>query len=155
VKVPSKLTIATATLALGLAPAAALAQGNPSQGGNGKSQSAPGHNKTSGSTTTPSSNTRAYGRYCRAESKKHVAGQKGTPFSNCVKDMAQVAKSAKTNPHTVCANESKKHVAGQKGTPYSDCVTAAAKLRGHHTGSSSTGSTSTGSTSTGAGTGTS
>ena len=117
-KVPSTLTVAATTLALGLAPAAAIAQGTP--GSHGKSQST-------------SASTRAYGRYCQGQSKKHVAGQKGTPFSNCVTDMAHLAKSPKSNPATVCAsNEIKRHVAGQKGTPYSDCVSAAAKLRGHH-----------------------
>jgi hypothetical protein len=73
---------------------------------------------------------------CQGESKKHVAGQKGTPFSNCVTDMAHLAKSSQsgnssqTNPAKACANESKKHVAGQKGTPFSQCVSAAAKLLG-------------------------
>lgn len=148
-KVPTKITIATAALALGVAPTVALAQGGPgthANGNHGKSQSAPGHTKASGSTngsssTTPSGNAKAYGRYCQGESKTHVAGQNGTPFSDCVNDMAQLAKSSKTNPHIVCANESKTHVAGQKGTPYSDCVSAAAKLRKHH--NSSTGSSST------------
>ena len=26
---------------------------------------------------------KAYGKFCQGESKKHVAGQKGTPFSQC------------------------------------------------------------------------
>lgn len=121
-KVLSKLAAVMVVLALGLVPAAALANGSS----HGKSKTAPGHNKSTGSSST--SKAKAYGKYCQAESKKHVAGQKGTPFSNCVTDMAQLAKSSKSNPHTVCANESKKHLAGQKGTPYSDCVSAAAKL---------------------------
>ena len=132
VKVPSKITVAATALALGLAPAA-LAQAGPNHG---TSQNAPGHSQTSGSastttSSTPSSNAKAYGRYCQGQSKKHVAGQKGTPFPNCVKDMAQMAKHLRTNAHIVCANETKKHVAGQKGTPYSDCVAAAVKLRQH------------------------
>ena len=36
------------------------------------------------SATSPSSNAKAYGRACQSESKKHVAGQKGTPYSRCV-----------------------------------------------------------------------
>jgi hypothetical protein len=28
---------------------------------------------------------KAYGRYCKGESKEHVKGEKGTAFSRCVK----------------------------------------------------------------------
>jgi hypothetical protein len=71
----------------------------------------------------------AYGVYCNKESKKHVAGQKGTPFSQCVTAMAKLATGETSNPAKACAKESKKHVAGQHGTPYSRCVSAAAKLK--------------------------
>ena len=71
---------------------------------------------------------KAYGKKCQGQSKKHVAGQKGTPFSQCVTAMAKVA-TGKANPTTACKTMSKKHVAGQKGTPYSRCVVAAAKLQ--------------------------
>jgi hypothetical protein len=87
-----------------------------------------------------SNNGKAFGRLCQGESKNHVAGQKGTPFSNCVTDMAHLAHSSQgsnrgqTNPARACANESKKHVAGQKGTPFSQCMSAAAKLRGDQNG---------------------
>jgi len=69
---------------------------------------------------------KAYGRYCQDQSNKHVSGQKGTPFSQCVTAMAKAAhgQSAKT----ACATLSKKHVAGEQGTPFSRCVAAAAKL---------------------------
>ena len=33
---------------------------------------------------------KAYGYYCRGQSKKHVKGVKGTPFSNCVKGVNQL-----------------------------------------------------------------
>lgn len=132
-KARTRITTAIATLALGAVPATALAHGDP--GTHGRSQSAPGHTTSAGSTA--GSNAKAYGKACQSESKKHVAGQKGTPFSACVTDMAHLAGSSRTNPHLACANESKKHVGGQKGTPYSECVTAAAKLRGR-SGSSST-----------------
>ena len=71
---------------------------------------------------------KAYGRLCQGQSKKHVAGTPGTPFSKCVTDMAKVANGSATNPRTACKNESKKHVAGQHGTPFSQCVSGAAKL---------------------------
>jgi hypothetical protein len=81
-------------------------------------------------------NAKAYGFYCQKESKKHVAGQKGTPFSQCVTAMAKLAHGDTNNPAKACAKESKKHVAGQKGTPFSQCVSAAAKLLGSQNGQS-------------------
>ena len=69
-----------------------------------------------------------YGRFCQGQSKTHVAGTPGTPFSTCVKDMAKLATGKASNPHRVCLNESKRHVAGSKGTPYSQCVSGAEKL---------------------------
>jgi hypothetical protein len=71
---------------------------------------------------------KAYGVYCQGESKKHVAGQAGTPFSRCVTAMAKLASSAANSPTAACAALSRKHVAGQRGTPYSLCVAGAAKL---------------------------
>ncbi len=132
-RTPAKLIAATAALTLGLA-SAALASG-PSDT-HGRSGSAPGHTRsqqTSSSTSTstgtaPNSNAKAYGRLCQGESKKHVAGQKGTPFSKCVTDMAHLSQSSQgsgssqtstgsqsaTNPARACANESKMHVAGRR-----------------------------------------
>ena len=71
---------------------------------------------------------KAYGRYCQNQSKKHVAGQKGTPFSQCVTAMAKLASGQTNSPTVACSSMSKKHVAGEKGTPYSRCVAAGAKL---------------------------
>ena len=81
-------------------------------------------------TTTPSPNAKAYGYLCQWASKKHVAGQKGTPFSQCVLAMAHAAHGASAK--AACAALSKQHVAGQKGTLFSRCVSAAAKLNGSH-----------------------
>jgi hypothetical protein len=82
------------------------------------------------STTTPSPNAKAYGYLCQWASKKHIAGQKGTPFSQCVLAMAKAAHGA--SGKAACAALSKKHVAGEKGTLFSRCVSAAAKLNGSH-----------------------
>jgi len=82
------------------------------------------------STSTVPSQAKAYGFYCQNQSKTHVAGQKGTPFSQCVTAMAKAAHGA--SPKAACAALSKKHVAGQKGTPFSLCLSAAAKLKGNH-----------------------
>jgi hypothetical protein len=38
------------------------------------------------------SQAKAYGRRCKGKSKKHVKGEKGTPFSRCVKAAAQQRK---------------------------------------------------------------
>jgi hypothetical protein len=34
---------------------------------------------------SPPAKAKAYGLHCRGKSHKHVAGQKGTPFSRCVR----------------------------------------------------------------------
>lgn len=80
---------------------------------------------------------KAYGKYCKGESKQHVKGQKGTPFSQCVQAMAKLDKgdttttteNAKKAAKAACKPLSKKHVKGQKGTPYSQCIVAAAHLQ--------------------------
>jgi len=128
-KLTRNIALIMATLAFGAAPAVAIASGNS------KSANAPGHTKTTKTDTksNTSSSTKAYGRYCKSqnESKTHVSGQKGTPFSQCVIALAKVAKNSKINPTTACKGMSGKHVAGSssKGTPFSECVVAAAKLR--------------------------
>lgn len=164
-KVLTKLALLTATAALGAAPALAVgpptgtpiptntgtahmptspgSQGAAHAGGQGSSSTT-----TTTSTPGPSASlpakAKAYGKYCQGESKQHVAGTPGTPFSKCVTDMAKLAKASAptpatgspttststsaTNPTTACKNESKKHVAGQHGTPFSLCVSGAAKL---------------------------
>lgn len=112
--ITSKLAVVAATLALGALPAVAV----------GATGAHPNH---SGTHTTPSK-AKAYGKFCQGESKQHVAGMPGTPFSDCVNDMAKLANGSVTNPAKACKNESKKHVAGQRGTPYSVCVSGAKKL---------------------------
>ena len=123
-KFTRNIAVAAVTLAFGIAPAVALA------GGPGKSSAAPGHNKTTTTTTAGgSSPTKAYGHFCQGESKKHVAGERGTPFSQCVVALAHANRDARATARAACSSLSKKHVAGQTGTPFSECVTAVAKLR--------------------------
>ena len=71
---------------------------------------------------------KAYGTHCQDESKKHVAGEQGTPFSRCVTAMAKAATGAKKSARAACAGMSKKHVKGERGTAFSRCVVEAAKL---------------------------
>jgi hypothetical protein len=82
---------------------------------------------TAGQPGAPPAHANAYGRYCQNQSKRHVPGQKGTPFSQCVTAMAKAAHGQ--SPAAACAGLSKKHVAGQRGTPFSRCVVAAAQLK--------------------------
>lgn len=125
----SKLAAAVTTTALALAPAVALAHGK-------------GHLKEP-STHLQSPTTvqvKAYGRYCREESKQHVKGEKGTAFSRCVTALAKLAEQERTAGSHVtpeqakklaredCRAESKKHAKGEKGTPFSRCIVAAAHL---------------------------
>lgn len=111
-----------AVLALSAVPAFALPAQVPSNQGTAHTPSTPGPNASA------SSKAKAYGKYCSALSKKHVAGQKGTPFSKCVTAMAKLATEQTRSPSKACKSESKKHVDGQKGTPFSRCVVAGAKL---------------------------
>jgi hypothetical protein len=137
---PIKIIAAAAAItAFAAAPAATLASSqagshrpsgvpfsatsNPGQGNKPQSSSTPGPQ------ATPPAKAKAYGVLCNKESKRHVAGQQGTPFSQCVTAMAKLATGQTSNPAKACAKESKKHVAGQHGTPFSQCVSAAAKLK--------------------------
>lgn len=84
---------------------------------------------TMDTTTTPAEKKKGYGVLCKAQglSKKHVEGQKGTPFSQCVVALAKVDKGETTSAKKACETLSKKHVKGTKGTPFSLCVKAASK----------------------------
>lgn len=145
----SKIAVIGVTAALGVTPVA-LAAGNPNHPAGPPANQGTAHKPTNpgsqgttsthpGPTASLPAQAKAYGRYCQGESKKHVSGQKGTPFSQCVTAMAKLATGKVTSPKTACSTESKKHVAGQKGTPFSQCVSGAAKLlktQGSDTGSS-------------------
>jgi hypothetical protein len=158
-----KLPIITVALALGVAPAIALAAGPgdhptgphsavttgppattpvgpPSTVTTGRPATTPPSDQGTAHTSAqprPSAGlpakAKAYGKYCQAESKTHVAGTPGTPFSKCVTDMAKLAHGTADNPRIACKDESKTHVAGTPGTPFSTCVSGAAKLLKHQT----------------------
>jgi hypothetical protein len=131
----TKAALLVSGLALVVSPAAALASGSPSNPGapdNQGTQNAAANKPNDAAQPGPGASlpakAKAYGHYCQNQSKKHVAGQTGTPFSQCVTAMAKLAHGSTTSPRTACAALSKKHVAGQKGTPFSNCVAGAAKL---------------------------
>lgn len=128
-KVQMKIAVVLGALALATVPAMALAD-QPSTPGSGNGPTyTPAAPPTPGPSAGLPAKAKAYGVYCRAASKKHVKGQKGTPFSQCVTAMAKAANNDELSPGQACKALSKKHVKGQKGTPFSQCVTAAAKLR--------------------------
>lgn len=134
-KLRTKAAAALTALALAAVPATVVAN-PPADPGNGNGNGpeyhpAPEKPKTPGPHASLPEKAKAYGVYCRGESKKHVAGEKGTPFSRCVNTMARLATNEQLTPSKACRGESKKHVKGEKGTAFSHCVNAAAKLRKH------------------------
>jgi hypothetical protein len=122
---------AGAAAALFMTPAAALADGPKTEhpGKGHAKREARAQSPAKAQAQTPNANARAYGRYCQGQSKRHVKGQQGTPFSQCVRAMAKIASGKATSPKAACKKLSKKHVKGKKGTPFSRCVKAARKLR--------------------------
>jgi hypothetical protein len=121
----SRIAMLVGALALVLAPSAALAQGV---------DYAPTHpehpaHPTPGPKASLPEKAQAYGVYCRGFSKKHVKGEKGTPFSRCVTAMAKATTDGDTTAREACRGLSKKHVKGTKGTPFSRCVVAAAQAK--------------------------
>ena len=128
-------------------PNTSNATGNTGSAGSTGATGATGNPGGSHVPATPGPNAslpakaKAYGSYCQTESKSHIAGQTGTPFSQCVTAMAKLANNTRTNPTSACITESKHHVAGQHGTPFSRCVSAAAKLLRSENSQQPTGST--------------
>jgi hypothetical protein len=137
-KLQAKVAIIAGALALSASPTAFAAgkpEGDPPYGHGHSSPHAHG-----GPTYTPGEPTpgpkdglpakaKAYGRYCKGESKEHVKGEKGTAFSRCVTNLAQAATHGSMAPGRVCKGESKEHVKGEKGTAFSRCVKAVVDLR--------------------------
>ena len=112
----TKAALLVSGLVLVVAPAVAL----------GAKPAAPGSASTPAASQYPKGH--AYGFFCKAESKTHVAGTPGTPFSKCVTAMAKLADGSTKSPKTACASLSKKHLPGTQGTPYSACVSAGTQL---------------------------
>lgn len=127
-RIHRQLAVLTGVLALSVAPALA-ASSPPNNQGTAHKPATPGPN------ASLPKKAKAYGKYCQGESKKHVAGTPGTPFSKCVTDMAKLANGQTKSPRTACKDESKKHVAGTSGTPFSKCVSGGAQLLKDQAGS--------------------
>jgi opacity protein-like surface antigen len=127
-----KIALVVGALALATAPAAAQAVQpvDPGAQSQGKGpQYEPEKPETPGPGASLPEKAKAYGVYCRTESRKHVEGEKGTPFSQCVTAMAKAAKNERMTARKACKGLSKEHVKGEKGTAFSRCVVAAAQLQ--------------------------
>lgn len=128
-KVHLKLPMLIATMALGVAPALASAAAPGAHPTAPQSSHSAAHKPSSpGPGAGLHVKAKAYGKNCQSQSKTHVAGTPGTPFSKCVTDMAKLAHGSTTSPRIACKDESKKHVTGTAGTPFSLCVSSGAKL---------------------------
>lgn len=112
-RLPTKIVAVAGALALSASPAA-LAMG--------KHEGSPPYGHAHGHEGNPPAKAKAYGRYCKGESRKHEKGEKGTAFSRCVNNMAQAANHKGMAPGRVCKGESRKHEKGEKGTAFSRCV---------------------------------
>jgi hypothetical protein len=99
-RLSGKSAILASVAALMVAPAVASAAGPPDNPG---TQTAASHKPSGSGQPGPNASlpakAKAYGRYCQGESKTHVAGQRGTPFSQCVAAGAKLLKDQHTqNP---------------------------------------------------------
>jgi len=112
-----KLALGLAVLALGLVPALA-----------GATSYQPEYHPEPPHPTAPKGH--AYGFYCQGFSKKHVKGQQGTPFSQCVHAMRVADHNDQISARKACHALSKKHTAhGDKGTAFSRCIKGVNQLR--------------------------
>jgi hypothetical protein len=127
------ITSVVGVLALGATPALAVNEHAPDGAGTPPSNQGTAHKQTT-KTNTPGpkaslpAKAKAYGKYCQGESKKHVAGTPGTPFSKCVTAMAKVAHQ-QASAKSACKTESRKKAAGADRSAFSICVSGAAKLK--------------------------
>ena len=87
-----KLRIAAAVAVFVFAARSALAE-SP-QGSLGSNRGTAHKPTTAGPRAAPKSKTEACGKYCRGQSKKLVADEKGTPFSQCYWDVCAARGSA-------------------------------------------------------------
>ncbi len=145
-KLRMKLVLGLAVLSLGLLPAAGMADGVTYTPEGPKyhpdTPKGPKYNPDKPNPGNPHGGPKgkAYGYYCKGQSKKHVKGEKGTAFSRCVKAMARADKNENLHPKKACKALSKKHVKGEKGTPFSQCVKGVNQMRREQAATVATGS---------------
>jgi hypothetical protein len=108
---------------IGMALVASLAAGAPIAGA-----TQPNPNKPNKPYKVPP------GQYCKDQnlSKKHIEGQKGTPFSQCVSAMAKLGKQQSLTPGQACASLKKgkgKSAKRAAKKAFKQCVAAGNELR--------------------------
>lgn len=124
-----KIAAVVGAFALVAAPAMALGSHDNGKGKGHVPDYVPAPPETPGPGAGLPEKAKAYGRYCQGQSRKHVEGQKGTPFSQCVTAMAKASRDERMTARRACKGLSKKHVKGVKGTPFSKCVSGVGKMR--------------------------
>ena len=72
--------------------------------------------------TVPAAPAHPLGYYCKDESKRHLRGSKGTPFSRCVTALGRLRDGTESSPREACASLSRKRFPGMKRTPFAVCV---------------------------------
>ena len=131
-KTISKFAVFFAVVALFATPA--FAAGPPENPGPPDNQGTAHKPDTPGPHASLPAKAKAYGRFCKDESRKRsdaAEGTKGTPFSQCVTAMAKLANGQSSSPRAACKELSRKRsdaAEGTKGTPFSQCVAGGAKL---------------------------
>jgi hypothetical protein len=141
-KLRTMLGLGFAVISMALVPAVGMADGpNYQPGGPNYHPEQPNH-PPQGPKTAPKG--KAYGYYCRGESKKRVKGEKGTAFSRCVQAMARADKNDNLKARKACKAlktvENRHKPKGEKGTAFSRCIKAVNQMRREEAATVSAGS---------------
>ncbi len=120
-KFRTRLAAIVGALAIASALVVAGSAAKPGNG-NGPKPQVTGPTGAKGKKGKKKGKARAYGRRCRGVSKRHIAGEKGTPHSQCVKALKQVAKRG-VAPEVACAPLS-------QASDEAKCIAAAQRLAG-------------------------
>ena len=124
------LVMGVAVLSLAAMPAVGVADG-PDYQPEGPTYHPEHPDTPKGPKTAPKG--KAYGYHCRGFSKKHVKGQKGTPFSQCVHALKVADNNDATTAKKACkalkTPAGKHKPKGDKGTAFSRCIKAVNEMR--------------------------
>ena len=126
-KLHSKIVTAVAVLAMAVPATAGAVSYHP--------EYHPEHPTTPPTAPPPAAHPQghAYGYWCNKQgfSKKHVKGQKGTPFSQCVHALKVAHNNDNKTARQACkALKGQKHTPhGDKGTAFSRCIKSVNQMR--------------------------
>jgi hypothetical protein len=71
---------------------------------------------------------RAYGRYCKGQSRKRARGERRSAYTRCVTAMAKLASGRAKSPRGACKGLSTKRTGRQARSPFRRCVAAGRQL---------------------------